>query len=110
MDRFNNFFYVDSGMKPMARLGKFSHADGTLSDLRDFKALPNREVKILAQNVHGNMGVEVSADGSLVFFSRATWDMNGLTIGKILASDILFVTRFGNHYVFDESEARRIMK
>jgi hypothetical protein len=56
------------------------------------------------------MGVEVSSDGTLVFFSRATWDLNGLALGKMLGSDILFVRKKGNMFVFDETEANRIMK
>ena len=110
MDRSNNFFYVDSGVEVMVRRARFSTADGALCDVRDFEAMPRREVKLFSQKVHGNMGVEVGADGHLIFFSRATWDMNGLKIGRILASDILQIRRTGNQYTFDEREARRVLR
>lgn len=55
------------------------------------------------------MGVEVSANGELAFFSRATWDMNGLALGRIQASELLFTRKQGGQFVYDESEARRVM-
>ncbi len=110
MDESYNFFYVDSGVRRMVRMARFSPQNGSLSSVMDFDGVPMRKVKLFAQKVHGNMGVEVSADGSTVYFSRATWGMNGFAPGEVLDSDILFVEKQGDTYIFDQAEAKRIMK
>jgi len=110
MDENYNFLYVDSGIKSMVRIAKFSPDNGELHSLRDFDGVPNREIKLIAQKVYGNMGVEVSANGDYVFFSRAIWDLNGLAIGKLLGSDILFAEKREGKYVYNHAEAKRIMK
>ena len=39
------------------------------------------------------MGVEVSADGSHMFFSLAAWELNGFKIGTVIESDIFFLKK-----------------
>ena len=68
MDSSYNFFYIDSGSETMVRMARFSSDKGELTSIRDFEGVPKREVKLIAQMVSGNMGVEVSADGKVIFF------------------------------------------
>ena len=110
MDNAYTFFYTDSSTETMARLAQFSPNMGELTSIRDFTGVPKRKVKLIAQKVSGNMGVEVSADGNMVYFSRATWDLNGLKIGRIVESDIFFTTKRSGTYVYDDLEAQRIMR
>jgi hypothetical protein len=110
MDSRNNFFYVNSGIKRMICKARFYPVDGALSSHMNFDGVPLRQVKLIAQKFHGNMGVEVSADGTTVYFSRATWDMNGVSLGGFLGSDILFSKKQGDTHVYNEAEAKRIMK
>jgi len=110
MDSRNNFFYINSSVKRMICKAKFSPVDGALSSHMNFDGVPLRQVKLIAQKFHGNMGVEISADGDTVYFSRATWDMNGISLGEFLDSDILFSKKRGDTYIFNEAEAKRIMK
>lgn len=109
MDREGSFFFVDSGVKAMLRVGRFRPETGHVEDIRDLTGVPSRQVRLFAQKFHGNMGVEVSADGEIIFFSRATWDMNGLALGRMQASELLFTRKQGGQFVYDESEARRVM-
>ena len=110
MDGDHRFFYIDSGAKPMVRMARFSPQTGRLSDIDDFVQIPTRKVKLLAQKFQGNMGVEINPDGSTIYFSRATWDMNGFSLGKLLKSDILFVQQNQGRYIYDANEVRRIMQ
>ena len=110
MDVNNNFFYVDSGVKRMIRIGQFSADTGQVINVKDVDAIPNRDVKLFAQHVDGNMGVEVSSDGNTVYFSRARWAMNVFSLGKLMGSNILFLSKKNKKYVFDEVEIKRIMK
>ena len=59
-------------------------------DLHYLEGIPERRIMFFKQKIHGNMGVEVSIDGSYLFFSRATWGSKGFKIGRIIGSDILF--------------------
>lgn len=110
MDNAYTFLYTDSSTETMARMAHFSAETGKLTSIRDFTGVPKRQVSLVAQTVSGNMGVEMSADGTVVYFSRATWKLNGLTIGRILESDIFFTTKKGGTYVYDDKEAQRVMR
>jgi len=109
MDAANNFFYIDSAASNMARHAHFYPWTGKLGAHREVKGLPDRVVKVF-KRFQGNMGVEVSADGDTLYFSRATWQMHGFTLGPFEDSDILFCTRQGDDYIYDESEAKRVMQ
>jgi len=109
MDTDYNFFYIDSATKTMARKSHFYPITGKLGALRHVKGIPERVIKPF-KRFQGNMGVEVSADGEYLYFSRATWQMHGLSLGPFEDSDILFSRRQDGKYVYDESEAKRIMQ
>ncbi len=113
MDRRCNLLYLDTAGKTMIRIARFSPDRGRVDSIRDVDGLPGKKVELFARKVRGNMGVEVSADGSYLFFSRATWRLKrgsrGFTVGKLLDSDILFARREGTRYVYDAAETRRMM-
>lgn len=109
MDRAGNLYFVDSGTDTMVRAGRFQVASGALEKLHDVTGFPLKRVQLFAQKIHGNMGVELSADGDTAYFSRATWALSGLRIRTIIASDLLLARRQGEEFVYDESEARRIL-
>lgn len=109
MDAHYNFYYIDTKTSHMARGARFDPRTGRLGALREIMGIPDREVKIF-RYFKGNMGVEVSADGEYLYFSRATWKMNGFKLGMFLDSDILFSQRHGGRYVYNEAQARRIMR
>lgn len=108
MDRAGIFYFVDGGVPAMIRTGRFS-PDGRLLDLARVAAAPARKVELFAQRVTGNMGVEVSADGSTLYFDRATWRLAGIRVRSILACDILLMTRTATGFAFDEARARRVL-
>ncbi|MCD6486228.1 MAG: hypothetical protein J7K35_02725 [Syntrophobacterales bacterium] len=114
MDGNYNFLYLDSAVKSMIRIAKFSPDNGKLYSLREVEGIPKKKVKLIDQKVSGNMGVEISADGTYLFFSRATWKLkmgvNGFTIGKLLDSDILFARKRGNKYIYNKAETKHIMR
>lgn len=68
MDQYQNFFYIDSGRETMVRTAKFNSSTGELNELRDLVNIPRKNVQLFKQKIHGNMGVEISADGELLFF------------------------------------------
>ncbi len=110
MDSEYTVYFIDTGVRAMVRSGRFLPNEGELVDLRIVDGLPDREVKLLAQRFYGTMGVEVSANGRIVFFSRASWKMRGVKLGPIISSDLLLATRKGDGLVFDKAEAARIMQ
>ncbi|GMR07157.1 MAG: hypothetical protein BMS9Abin26_0159 [Gammaproteobacteria bacterium] len=110
MDNHYTFLYVDSGIESMVRVGRFVPGTGELKDLKDFTGVPDKQVELFAQQVHGNMSVEISPSGDVIYYSRASWDLNGLSLGLIQGADIFFVTRYNRGYVYDEAKSRRIMK
>jgi hypothetical protein len=110
MDKNYNFFYIDSGIKSMARVARFSPDNGKLSSVRELEGIPKRKILLFKQKVYGNIGVEVSANGSHLFFSRATWDLNGFKLGTFIDSDIHFLKKQNGRYVYNETEERNIMK
>jgi len=110
MDSSYNFYYVHSGSKHMIHVGVFDPASGVLVNVREFDAVPAKDVRLFGQKLSGNMGVEVSSGGRAVFFSRATWDLNGISLGIIIGSDLLLVERRNGRYVYDESYARSIFR
>ena len=88
----------------------FSPEDGNLNSIEELEGIPKRKIMFFKQKICGNMGVEVSTDGSYLFFSRATWDLNGFKIGGIAESDIFFLKKQNGRYVYNETEALNIMK
>lgn len=109
MDSSNNFYFIDSDTDAMVRTGKFNYELGQLTGVRDLNGELERDVHLLGQKVFGNMGVEISADGKTIFFCRAGWRLNGITLGALESSDILIGrVRLGS-YEYDENESRRIM-
>jgi len=110
MDARGRFYFVDTTASHMARGGIFHPASGTLDGLYELAFLPDRDVRFFKQRFTGNMGVEVSADGRTLYFSRATWDLNLWFPGEILASNILFSEKHGSRFVFDASRAKQIMQ
>jgi hypothetical protein len=110
MDMNYNFFFIDSGIKPMVRVGRFSSEDGKLNFVRVLEGIPARKVSLFKQKVNGNMGVEVSADGSSLFFSRATWKLKGFKLGAIRGSDILFMKKINGKFVYSEEEAKNLLR
>lgn len=109
MDADYNFFYIDSSTKTMAIKSHFYPITGKLGALRNVKGIPERVVKPF-NRFQGNMGVEVSADGNTLYFSRATWQMRGFSLGPFEDSDILFSQRHNGKYLYDEAEAKRVMQ
>lgn len=110
MDKNYNFFYIDSGVKSMVSMARFSPEDGTLSMKHELEGIPERKVALFKQRLYGNMGVEVSADGSYLFFSRATWKLHGFAIGTISESNILYMKKQSGRYVYNEKESEKIMR
>ena len=114
MDAEGTFFFVESSVEPMIRVGRFSSDTGRVEGVADLDGVPKKRVRLVAQRLHGNMGVEVSADGDLVFFSRATFKLKGIAFGGIHASDLLFSRKQSSRkqddrFVYDEGEAHRVM-
>ncbi len=109
MDTHYNFYFIDTKTSHMASGARFDPRTGKLSALREITGIPDRDVKIFRRFI-GNMGVEVSADGEYLYFSRATWKMNGFKLGLFLDCDILFSQRRNGRFVYDEAQARRIMR
>ncbi len=109
MDADYNFIYIDTSANTMARMARFNPATGKLEGLRDVAGIPERVIKPFS-SFQGNMGVEISPDGDTLYFSRATWKMFFFKLGQFKDSDILFSKRRGGQYVYDDSEAKRIMQ
>jgi len=110
MDNRFTFLYIDSGIESMVRVGRFVPSTGELRDLKDFTGVPDKQVELFAQQLHGNISVEISPAGDVIYYSRASWDLNGLSLGLIEGSDIFFVSKHHKDYVYDEAKSRRIMK
>jgi hypothetical protein len=128
MDRYGNFFFIDSATKTMIRAGRFRPESGRIEDVREMiragrfrpesgriedvrevRGVPPKDVRLLAQKLHGNMGVEITADGDIAFFSRATWKLKGISLGGIIGSELLFARKLGEEFLYDEREARRVL-
>jgi hypothetical protein len=107
MDRAGRFYFIDSTVPQMIRAGVFER--GQLRDVAPVTGAPERDVELFRQRVSGNMGVEVSADGNTLYFDRATWKLLGIVPSRIVACDILFMTRHADRFELDEPQARRIM-
>ncbi len=110
MDARGHFYFIDTSVSHMARSGLFDPDSGHVDGLHELDFLPDREVHFLRQRFSGNMGVEISADGKELYYSRATWDLNLWMPGDILAADILLCVRTGERFVCNEEQARRIMR
>ncbi|MCB0322913.1 MAG: hypothetical protein KDD69_05045 [Bdellovibrionales bacterium] len=109
LDSAGNFYFVDSKFPHMIRGGTFHSVTGELSDLYEVQEVPKKEVQLFRQQIFGNMGVEVSADGDLLFFDRAAWQLRLIALGQIFASDIYFLERKAGRWAYDEAKAKRIM-
>lgn len=109
MDADYNFLYIDSSTEPMARWSRFNPNTGKLGVVRHLTGIPKRVIKPF-KSFKGNIGVEVSPDGDTLYFSRATWKMFFFKLGPFEDSDIYFCKRRGNQYVYNEAEAKRIMR
>lgn len=109
MDADYNFFYIDSSTRTMVRKSRFYPITGKLGALRDERGVPERVITPFKRFI-GNMGVEISADGDTLYFSRATWQMRGFSLGPFEDSDILFSRRKEGKYIYDEAEAKRVMQ
>jgi len=110
MDRDRNFYFVDTEVNRMVQRAYFSPETGLLSHVREFTGVPKRDVRFFARKFIGNMGVEVSADGRTIYFSRATWRLYLVFPGKFLDSDLLLTEKKDNRFVYNEAKARRIMQ
>lgn len=110
MDDTYNFFYIESGVKSMVCTARFSPEDGTLRMKRELEGIPPRKVAFFRQRLYGNMGVEVSADSSYLFLSRATWKLRGFAIGALTESNILYMKKQNGRYVYNEKETEKIMR
>ncbi|MBU1045255.1 MAG: hypothetical protein KJ915_12770 [Candidatus Omnitrophica bacterium] len=110
MDRRNKFLYIDTAVDRMVRSAKFSSETGQLSDIKEFQTIPNRQIDLVYQKFQGNMGVEISADGKTIYFSRAVWEMRGMELGRMVGSDILFLTKKNGTYLFDKIWVKNIMQ
>lgn len=103
MDRDYNFYFVDTRVNRMVQSARFVPATGILSNVREFEGVLKRDVRFLAWKITGNMGVEASADGRTIYFSRTTWRLYLVFPGKILASDLLLTELQGNRFIFNEA-------
>ncbi len=110
MDSNNQFFFVDSGTNHMISKAIFTETNGLLDLITELEAVPARFIDPVTEKFHGNMGVEASSDGDLVFYSRATWPFLGNDVGTIEASDLAFVTREGGEYMYDPVSVANIMQ
>lgn len=108
MDENFNFFYIDTNAAPSwIRSGLFQPDTMSLESNTSISGLPNIELSGNSATV--NMGVEVSADGDALYFSRAVFLNAGQPDQVISASDILFAQKIGNVFVFDEAISSSIM-
>lgn len=109
MDSNNRFYWIESSTDSMARSGIFDPDTGLISGLSEFSGIPDRDIDSINSRLTGNMGVEVSADGSFMFFSRATWTLVNFQVESIIGSDLLVTFWDGNQFVYDDTEAQRLM-
>jgi len=110
MDRHYNFYFVDTEVNRMVQSARFVPETGLLSNIREFTGVPKRNVRFFARKFIDNMGVEASADGRTIYFSRTTWRLYLVFPGKFLDSDLLLTEKQGNRFVYNEAKARRIMQ
>lgn len=110
MDNAYNFYYTESHVDSMVRSASFSPASGQLVSLSEIAGVPIRTVDLSVQTIEGNMGIEISADGKILFFDRATWPLIDGGVGMVLASDILFAKKKEGVFVYKRRRAKRIMR
>jgi len=77
MDRAYNFYYI-GGTEAMDRKACFSPDTGHLSHIVELPGIPKRKARFFKQELYGNIGVEISADGKVLYFSRDIRDLNGI--------------------------------
>ena len=74
LDRGGNLYYVDTRAPRMLRVGHWQESSGTVTAIEDFTAVPARRPELFRGRIHGNMDIEISADGNTAVISRATWE------------------------------------
>lgn len=115
IDSAMRLYYIDESAAPnWVRGGSFDPATGELQDLAQTPGPPALalvyEGDVIVEGTV-NMGVDVSADGDTLYFSRATFTAPGQPSQVIVASDILFATRQPDgSFSFDETAARHILQ
>ena len=110
MDGQFRLYFTDSSSRRMIRRARFIPTSGELASMEELPGIPEREVRLFRQEIDGNMDVEVSPDGSMLFLSRATWDLNLIWPGRIERSDLLFLQRQEKQFVLDEGRSKRILE
>lgn len=109
MDEKFNFFYIDNTAAPTwISSGLFQPVTMSLEGNASISGLPN--IQLSGNSATVNMGVEVSADGDTLYFSRAVFLNAGQPNQVISASDILFAQKIGNVFVYDEAITSSIMQ
>ncbi len=111
MDEDFNLFYIDNTALPgWVSGGIFQPESESLSNKSSITGLPDFQLAIDG-SATVNMGVEVSADGETIYFSRAVF-LNAGTLDQIISiSDILFAEKDANgNFVFNEAVATNIMQ
>ncbi len=82
--------------------------------MHDLKGIPPRKINLIEKKVEGNMGCEIDARGTHLFFSRATWELkmtfSGFTVGRLLDSDIWIADKTKHGFVYNHEKTARIMK
>ena len=109
MDENFNLFYIDNSATPAwISSGVFQPVSMNLSGHTDISGPPG--IQLSGSTATVNMGVEISADGGTLYFSRAVFLNAGRPDQVISASDILFAEKIGNEFFYDETNAAMIMQ
>ena len=109
MDENSNFFFIDT-VAPPAWIHSGVFQPGTMSLVGDASISGPPDIQISGSTATVNMGVEVSADGNTLYFSRAVFLNAGQPSQVISASDILFAQKIDDAFVYDEATASTIMQ
>ena len=110
MDANHNFYYIDVKNPFGASKGRFIPATGELVDVRPFEDIVPNKVLHSKNQIRANIGVEVSADGTIMFFSQGTFEFKNGTVGNLVSSNIHFLEKKNSRFAFDRLDSRRIMK
>jgi Tol biopolymer transport system component len=98
-------YFTDSRAENLVSVVDLSPAGRALSRIAIVRGLPNRDVRLLKQELHGVMDVEVSWDGNTLLVSRAVWDMAGIRVSLIASGDIELYRKGAAGFVSDPSSA-----
>ncbi|MCA9392961.1 MAG: PD40 domain-containing protein [Candidatus Omnitrophica bacterium] len=110
LDRGGNLYYVDTRAPRMLRVGHWQESSGTVTAIEDFTAVPARRPELFRGRIHGNMDIEISADGNTAVISRATWGWEGGSVRYIQTANLLVSRRQGKKFVFNLEESERLMQ